>query len=582
MRGAPRTEPTARAPRYHPPVATLLAALLSVSSVAAPAFADPPKPAAAAGKPQKPLSQSLTGQAKADFEAAKLLANDGDFSGALIKFQSAYDAAKDVRLLWNVAFCEKNLRRYAKVVATLKRYVDEGAATLSAGDKKDAQDLIATIEPFTTRATIAVNESGAQITIDDEVVGTSPLAGPVVLDLGERHLKVTKDGFKPYEKTVPVGGAADVSIAVALEREVHEGRVTIDAPAGAAIFIDGSQVGVGKVDATLPAGGHQLRVSAPGMRTYQTDVTLADKETRSMSVVLETEAVAVKPTLRVAVGCGDATPKGPDDGLVVYLDGPDVLPPTIVKQTWSPDQGQNVLDHVEYALYPGKHTLRVVLTGCYGYDVQVDVDPVKGGDVSGALETNRAALLRGPQGTPGWFQVGAGLWLAGGNAKSNAPDHYASRGISVVGETLELAAVDRWLGYYVDFSNGTGSFNRTTFDSFQSLPDSAGVKWLRLDTRFGPRFPFNVFSLGFGPKMGWEKVEVDQVRTGTSQGFAGGYAEAVFEPICDFGAFLNLSVDKPFNNDDASGSAQFGVVWAPSPSCHRERDTAFGLKPQTR
>src|SRR5579862_6460258 len=159
MRGAPRTEPRARAPRHHPSVATLLAALLSAPFVAAPALADPPKAAAApAGKPQKPLSQSLTGQAKADFEAAKLLANDGDFAGAVIKFQSAYDSAKDVRLLWNVAFCEKNLRHYAKVIATLKRYVDEGAATLSAGDKKDAQDLIATVESFTTRATINVSE----------------------------------------------------------------------------------------------------------------------------------------------------------------------------------------------------------------------------------------------------------------------------------------------------------------------------------------------------------------------------------------------------------------------------------------
>ncbi|MGH7440622.1 MAG: PEGA domain-containing protein, partial [Polyangiaceae bacterium] len=359
-------------------------------------------------------------------------------------------------------------------------------------------------------------------------------------------------------------------------------KVVIDAPAGAVIVIDGAQVGVGKAEQTLPAGGHQLRVTAPGMRTYQTDLTLADKETRSMSVVLEAEAPAVKPTLRVAVGCGDSAPKGPADGLVVYLDGPDVLPPSIVKQTWNPDQGQNVVDHVEYTLNAGKHTARVALLGCYGYDVQVDVDPVKGADISGALETSRGTLVRGPQGAPGWFQGGLGLWLAGGNVKSSVPDRYASRGISIVGEMVELAAIDRWFGTYVDFSYGTGSFNRTTYNSNQSLPDSVGVKWTRLDTRFGPRFPFNVVSLGFGPKLGWEKVEVDPVRTGTSQGFGGAYFEVAFEPLCDWGAFLNLSIDKPFNDDEPSGSAQFGFMWAPSPSCHRERDTDFGLKPQTR
>ena len=78
------------------------------------------------------MSQTLTGAAKADFEAAKVLANDGDYVGALIKFQSSYDGSKDARVLWNVAFCQKNLRHYSKVVVTLKRYLSEGGALLSA------------------------------------------------------------------------------------------------------------------------------------------------------------------------------------------------------------------------------------------------------------------------------------------------------------------------------------------------------------------------------------------------------------------------------------------------------------------
>jgi hypothetical protein len=560
-------------------------AFAMVAAAVSPAVAEPPKPTPggpARGAPQKPLSQSLTGQAKADFEAAKLLANDGDFAGAVIKFQSAYDAAHDVRLLWNVAFCQKNERHYAKVIATLKRYLDEGAASLGAADKKDAHDLIATIEPFTTRATFHVSEAGAQVFVDDEPVGTSPLAGPVVLDLGERHVRVVKDGFKPYERAVVVGGAADVTIDVTLEREVHEGHVIVAAPATATIFIDDKQVGTAKADVTVPAGGHQLRVTAPGMRPYQTEVVIQDKETRSLDVVLESEAPPVNPTLRVAVGCGDGLPRAPAEGLVVYVDGSNELPATLVKDRWDPEESANVLDHVEYSITPGPHTLRVSLPGCYGYDIQIVADPVKGADVSGALETERFVLARGPQGSPGWFQGELGLWLAGGNAKDNVPDSYASRGISVVGESLSLGAVGRWFGYYIDAAYGTGSFNRTTFNSGESLPDPAGVKWMRVDTRLGPRFPFNVVSLGFGPKIGWEEVDVAQVRTGKSTGVGGAYGEVVFEPLCDFGAFLNVSVDKPFNDDDVSGSAQFGFVYAPSPTCHRERDTDFGLVPRPR
>jgi len=255
--------------------AALLVAAFSVATLSwnAGAQPHPPKPAAAA----KPLAQALTGQAKADYEAGKTLAGDGDFPGALIKFQSAYDQSKDPRLLWNVAFCEKNMRHYSRVISTLNRYMAEGNGYLTDKDRKDAQDLIATLQPFTTNATITVSEDGAQISIDDSLVGTSPLSAPVVLDIGERHLRVTKDGFKPFEKTLPVGGSTAVGVDVKLEKEVHEGRLVVNAPIDATLVLDDKEIGKGKVELKVAAGGHQVRETAPGMRPFQTEIVIQDK-----------------------------------------------------------------------------------------------------------------------------------------------------------------------------------------------------------------------------------------------------------------------------------------------------------------
>ncbi|MGH7329836.1 MAG: hypothetical protein ACREJX_15930, partial [Polyangiaceae bacterium] len=66
------------------------------------AFAKPPKPPAAPAGP-KSLSDTLTGDAKADYEAGKLLFSDGDYAGAEIKLQGAYDKSQEPRLLWNIA-----------------------------------------------------------------------------------------------------------------------------------------------------------------------------------------------------------------------------------------------------------------------------------------------------------------------------------------------------------------------------------------------------------------------------------------------------------------------------------------------
>ena len=108
--------------------------------------------------------------------------------------------------------------------------------------------------------------------------------------------------------------------------------------------------------------------------------------------------------LRVAVGCAP-TPsrKGPEDGLVVNVDGPDVLPLGPVKKRWSDEAGRNVVEYAQYPIPPGPHTIRVSITDCRPLDLGVDVDPVKGADVTGAPESSRFVLFQGPSGDAGVF-----------------------------------------------------------------------------------------------------------------------------------------------------------------------------------
>jgi hypothetical protein len=541
------------------------------------------KPAASKGEQgghagaRKPLSQSLTGSAKTDFDAAKLLATDGDFAAALIKFHNAYEASKDPRLLWNVAFCHKNLRHYAKVLATLKRYIDEGGQVLSENDKKEAQDLIALIEPFTTRALLKISEDGAAIYADDELVGSSPLTAPVTLDIGERHLRVVKEGFLIFEKTLAIGGNSEVTVEVTLEKEVHEGRLIVNAPPNAAIFLDDRQVSAGRLDQTIPSGGHQVRVAAPGMRTFQSEVVIKEKETRSLDVVLEALAPVEKPRLRVSVGCGDVEPKAPEEGLVVYLDGPEVLPPVLVKRKWSDDKKTNVVESVEYAVAPGPHQLRVSVTECRALDATVQVDPQKGADVSGALDLDRVLLLRGPLGSPGWYRLALGLWMPGGAVRTEVPEKYSGKFGDVIGTSVEAGLMGRWFAVYAQGAYGKGSFHRDSHDTHYALPEAANVSWSQFSLRMGPRFPFNSVALAFGVGMGVQELDLDQVRTGKKTGVASSYGELDVQPFCDWGLFGTGKVEKPMNDDRVGGAMHLGVYFQPSARCHKERTTPIGL-----
>ena len=208
--------------RRHTTWALLAAALAATLPIGdahaqkAPALAGgattPPAATPAVAAPPKPLSETLTGMPKAEYEAGKVLYADKDYDNAIVKFQRAYELSKDPRLLWNVAVCEKNLRRYSRMLTTLRRLLADGGPMLTDQDKKDADELAKTVEAFVSPLRLTVSEPGASVLIDDEPIGVSPLEGAVMVDVGTRKIRVTKAGYKDFVRSEQVAGGSDVVV----------------------------------------------------------------------------------------------------------------------------------------------------------------------------------------------------------------------------------------------------------------------------------------------------------------------------------------------------------------------------------
>ena len=244
----------------------------------------------------RPLSESLSGSAKADYESGKVLYTDGDFNGALIKFRGAYDTSKDARLLWNVAVCEKSLRHYGNATRVLRYYITSGRDVLTDSDRKEANELLEAIRPYATTIKINASEPGAVIYVDDQHVGTTPLVEPLLVDIGVRKIRVSKQGFRDYANTLTLGGTGEVMLDVRMDRDVHEGRLIVNAEPNDSISIDGKALAMGHLDQSLASGVHKLQVTAQGMRAYETEIVVADNATRTSDVKLEAEGSFKMPT----------------------------------------------------------------------------------------------------------------------------------------------------------------------------------------------------------------------------------------------------------------------------------------------
>ena len=247
------------------------------------------------------LSETLSGEAKAEYESAKLLYGNGDFSTALLKFSAAHEKSKDPRLLWNMAACEKSLRRYSRALSLLRAYVADTSGFVSDSERAEANELVKVMEQLTTKLRVTVSEPGAEVLVDDEVVGTSPV-DPVVIDLGTRKLRAHKSGFRDATKEITTTGGPEVVVDLVLTKVVHEGRVVVKAGARDAISIDGKALGTGSWSGALPSGGHTLRVTAPNMRTYQSEILVSDDQTREIAVTLEPESTRIPTWAWIAGG----------------------------------------------------------------------------------------------------------------------------------------------------------------------------------------------------------------------------------------------------------------------------------------
>jgi hypothetical protein len=145
----------------------------------------------------------------------RALFDRGSFAEAYEGFAAAYARSPDPHLLWNMAACEKNLHHYAKARAALRAYSSSASSASSpavaARERKEAEDLIEKLASLVSKLRVTVSEPGAEVVVDGDSLGVSPLA-PMELDVGAHEVLVRKPGFQDFQRSVHV--ARDVASAV--------------------------------------------------------------------------------------------------------------------------------------------------------------------------------------------------------------------------------------------------------------------------------------------------------------------------------------------------------------------------------
>jgi hypothetical protein len=172
--------------------AALLALVFMASSVPAPA-ADP-------------SSAESVAQAIVRFKRGQELYAERNYSAALIEFKKAYELAPNYRVLYNIGQVCFQVQDYVCALQSFERYLSSGGAEIADQRRQDVQKELAGLQQRVGFLELQSNVDGAEVSVDDALMGTTPLTGPIALSVGRRRIAVVKSGYTPFSRTVDIGG----------------------------------------------------------------------------------------------------------------------------------------------------------------------------------------------------------------------------------------------------------------------------------------------------------------------------------------------------------------------------------------
>jgi len=146
----------------------------------------------------------------------------------------------------------------------------------------------------------------AEIEIDGRTYGNTPFSD--FFEQGQHRIRLTKNGYKPYEKIVTVN--RDEKTELNIKMEELPGSLAIESePTGAALFINGVDYGVTPYrKESIEAGDYEIRLSMDGYDTLEQVVTVHPGEPMNRTFTLDSNL----GTIILSVN---------PPGMNIYLDG---------------------------------------------------------------------------------------------------------------------------------------------------------------------------------------------------------------------------------------------------------------------
>jgi hypothetical protein len=208
------------------------------------------------------------------------------YDDAVVAYRDSYALVSSPALLYNQARAHQALGDWAQALEFYERFDVEAPADLKAkvprlaGLVEEAKLRVATL-------TVSTTADGAQVILDDRIVGTTPLAKPIKTTARRVVLRLTSTKYAPFKRELDLKGGGAATVDVELLPKETSGVIAIASNVVARASLDGKVVGDTPAEIATPAGTHLVRLERDGFEPRESSVVVAAGSQKTVNVTLE-------------------------------------------------------------------------------------------------------------------------------------------------------------------------------------------------------------------------------------------------------------------------------------------------------
>jgi tetratricopeptide (TPR) repeat protein len=151
-------------------------------------------------------------QAQQHFQNGVTLMSNENWEGALVEFERSLELFPTRSALFNAANCLKAIHQYVDALHRFRAWQERYITAATPEEIAAVDAAVLELQEYLGLIVVITDVAGAEVTVDGTAVGTTPLTGPLTVQVGRHVVTVTAEGYAPSQSEVSVAAGESARV----------------------------------------------------------------------------------------------------------------------------------------------------------------------------------------------------------------------------------------------------------------------------------------------------------------------------------------------------------------------------------